>query len=130
MADRIHNFNPGPAALPLAVLEQTRDAMEDFAGSGMSIAEISHRAPVFEEVINQSVDRIRRLLNLGTEFKILFLQGGASMQFCMVPMNLIPPGGSADYINTGTRATKAIKETQLLGKPYKVIASSEDRNLC
>lgn len=130
MAVRIHNFNPGPAALPLTVLEQTREAMEDFAGSGMSVAEISHRSPFFENVINQSIDRIRRLLNLNSDFKVLFLQGGASLQFSMIPMNLILPGSSADYINTGTWSTKAIKEIQILEKPYKVIASSEDRNFC
>ena len=84
----------------------------------------------FENVINQSIDRIRRLLNLNSDFKVLFLQGAPSLQFSMIPMNLILPGSSADYINTGTWSTKAIKEIQILDKPYKVIASSEDRNFC
>ncbi len=128
MTTRIHNFNPGPAALPLPVLEETREALVDFKGSGMSIAEVSHRSAIFEEVINHSVARIRRLLKMSDNYKVLFLQGGASLQFSMVPLNLIPSGMSADYINTGTWATKAIKEIEILGKPHKVIASSEDRN--
>jgi len=128
MTTRIHNFNPGPAALPLSVLEETREALVDFKGSGMSIAEVSHRSAIFEEVINHSVARVRRLLKMSDDHKVLFLQGGASLQFSMVPLNLIPSGMSADYINTGTWATKAIKEIEILGKPHKVIASSEDRN--
>ncbi|MHB8204317.1 MAG: 3-phosphoserine/phosphohydroxythreonine transaminase [Desulfomonilaceae bacterium] len=128
MTARIHNFNPGPAALPLTVLEETSEAMLDFKGSGMSIAEVSHRSTVFEEVVHHSVSRVKRLLNLSEDYKVLFLQGGASLQFSMVPMNLIPQGMAADYINTGTWATKAIKEAEILGKPYTVIASSEDRN--
>lgn len=130
MAARIHNFNPGPAALPVSVLEETREALVDFKGSGMSIAEVSHRSVIFEEVINHAVDRVKRLLKMSDDFKVLFLQGGASLQFSMVPMNLIPSGLSADYINTGTWATKAIKEIEILGLPHKVIASSEDRNFC
>ncbi|MGC8603129.1 MAG: 3-phosphoserine/phosphohydroxythreonine transaminase [Desulfomonilaceae bacterium] len=128
MTARIHNFNPGPAALPLPILEETSQALVDFDGSGMSIAEISHRSPLFEEVVHHSVSRVKRLLNLSEDYNVLFLQGGASLQFSMIPMNLIPEGMSADYINTGTWSTKAIKEIDILGKPYKVIASSEDRN--
>lgn len=128
MASRIFNFNPGPAALPLEVLEEFREQFVDFKGSGMSIAEVSHRSALFEDVLNDAVARLQRLLDLPQNFKVLFLQGGASTQFSMVPMNLIPPGSSADYINTGTWATKAIKEVEILKKPYKVIASSEDRD--
>ena len=128
MTARIHNFNPGPAALPLSVLEETSEALLDFHGSGMSIAEVSHRSPHFEEVVHNSVSRVKRLLNLSEDYKVLFLQGGASLQFSMVPMNIIPDGMFAEYINTGTWATKAIKEIEILGKPYKVVASSEDRN--
>lgn len=130
MGARIHNFNPGPAALPLSVLEEAKSALIDFRGTGMSIAEISHRSSVFEEVLNDAVARIKRLLNLPDNFKVLFLQGGASSQFFMIPMNLIPEGGSADYINTGSWSTKAIKEVDILGKQYKVIASSQDRDFC
>ncbi|MDD3472832.1 MAG: 3-phosphoserine/phosphohydroxythreonine transaminase [Syntrophaceae bacterium] len=128
MAARIHNFNPGPAALPLTVLEQAQEEFLDFKGSGMSIAEISHRSPLFEEVINEATACLKRLLNVSDNFKVLFLQGGASTQFAMVPMNLLPPGKTAEYINTGTWATKAIKEIEILGKPHKVVATSADRD--
>ncbi|MBM4327548.1 MAG: 3-phosphoserine/phosphohydroxythreonine transaminase [Deltaproteobacteria bacterium] len=128
MTARIVNFNPGPAALPLQVLEQVRDEFLNFRGSGMSIAEISHRSALFEQVLNDAIERVVRLLKLPGDFKVLFLQGGASTQFVMIPMNLIPEGSSADYINTGTWATKAIKEVEILGKPHKVIASSKDRD--
>ena len=128
MAVRIHNFNPGPAALPLQVLEQVREEFTDFKGSGMSITEVSHRSAVFEEVLNDAVARIKRLLKVPDNYKILFLQGGASTQFCMVPMNLVPSGSSADYVNTGSWSKKAIKEAQILNKPHRVVASSEDRN--
>jgi phosphoserine aminotransferase len=128
MAKRIHNFNPGPAALPLPVLEQIQQEFLDFKGTGMSITEVSHRSKQFEEVVNEAVARTRRLLNLGGEFHVLFLQGGASLQFTMVPMNLAVQGKPVDYINTGTWATKAIKEAKLLKKDVRVLASSEDRN--
>jgi phosphoserine aminotransferase len=128
MPARIHNFNPGPAALPLPVLEQVREEFLDFKGSGMSISEVSHRSPVFEEVLNDAVARFKRLLKLSDDFKILFLQGGASSQFFMVPMNLLPDGSSADYVNTGSWAKKAIKEAEILKKKCNVIASSEDKN--
>ena len=130
MSERIHNFNPGPAALPLTVLEEAKEEFLNFKGSGMSIAEISHRSPLFEEVINDAVSRLKRLLNASDNFKVLFLQGGASTQFAMVPMNILPAGKVAEYLNTGTWATKAIKEIELLGKPHKVIASSADRDFC
>jgi phosphoserine aminotransferase len=128
MTARIHNFNPGPAALPLQVLEEVREGFLNFKDSGMSIAEVSHRSSVFEDVLNDAIGRVKRLLKLPDNFKVLFLQGGASLQFSMIPMNLIPDGTSADYINTGTWATKAITEVQILNKPHKVIASSQDRD--
>ena len=128
MAKRIHNFNPGPAALPLPVLEQIQQEFLDFKGTGMSITEVSHRSKQFEEVVNEAVARTRRLLNLGSDYHVLFLQGGASLQFTMVPMNLAVQGKPLDYINTGTWATKAIKEAKLLKKDVRVIASSEDKN--
>ncbi|MEW6665646.1 MAG: 3-phosphoserine/phosphohydroxythreonine transaminase [Thermodesulfobacteriota bacterium] len=128
MPKRIHNFNPGPAALPLPVLEQIQQEFLDFKGTGMSITEVSHRSKQFEEVVNEAVARTRRLLNLGDDFHVLFLQGGASLQFTMVPMNLAAQGKPVDYINTGTWATKAIKEAKVLKKDVRVIASSEDKN--
>jgi len=127
MAVRIHNFNPGPAALPLPVLEEVKGEFLDFKGSGMSISEISHRSALFEEVLNDAVARTKRLLKLSDNYKVLFLQGGASTQFFMVPMNLIHEGTCADYIDTGSWATKAVKEAKILEKPVKVIASSQDR---
>ena len=127
-ADRIHNFNPGPAALPLTVLEEIQENLLDFQGSGMSITEISHRAREFDDVINDAVDRTKRLLNLDDKFEVLFIQGGASLQFCMIPMNFLPEGRSADYVDTGTWSTKAIKEAELQGKSIQVVASSAAKN--
>ena len=130
MSDRIHNFNAGPAALPLPVLEEIKDSFLNFAGSGMSITEVSHRSKWFDDVINDAIERTKRLLKLDDQYKVLFLQGGASMQFCMVPLNFLSDGRSADYINTGTWSTKAIKEAQIQNKPIKIVASSEDQNFC
>jgi len=127
-ADRIYNFNPGPAALPLSVLEEIQHNLLDFQGSGMSITEISHRSREFDDVINDAVARTRRLLGLDDNFDVLFIQGGASLQFCMIPMNFLPSGKSADYVDTGTWSTKAIKEAQLQGKSIAVVASSADKN--
>ncbi|WP_457551239.1 3-phosphoserine/phosphohydroxythreonine transaminase [Desulfobacula sp.] len=130
MQDRLHNFNAGPAALPLPVLEEIKDSFLNFKGSGMSITEVSHRSPWFDDVINDAIQRTKRLLNLNDQYHVLFLQGGASMQFCMAPLNFLSGGQSADYINTGTWSTKAIKEAQIQNKPIKVVASSEDKNFC
>lgn len=127
MGKRIYNFNAGPAALPLPVLEEIQGELLDFKGSGMSILEVSHRSKWFEDVINEAVERTKRLLNLGDEFDVVFVQGGASMQFCMIPMNFSIDGKPVDYINTGTWSTKAIKEARIQGKDVRVIASSEDQ---
>jgi len=126
--NRIYNFNAGPAALPLEVLEEIKDSFLDFGGSGMSVTEISHRSAFFDDVINDAVARTRRLLKLDDRFHVLFIQGGASLQFCMIPMNLLGVTDSADYVNTGTWSTKAIKEAEILGKTIDVVASSEDKN--
>ena len=128
MGKRIHNFNAGPAALPLPVLEEIQSELLDYKGSGMSILEVSHRSRWFDEVINDAVVRTKRLLGLGDDFEVLFIQGGASLQFCMIPMNLGISGKPAEYINTGTWSTKAIKEAEIQGRDVNVIASSEDRN--
>jgi len=127
MKGRIHNFNAGPAALPLPVLEEIQAEFLDFKGSGMSITEVSHRSKWFDDVIENAVARVRRLLDLDERFHVVFLQGGASMQFCMIPMNLLPESQPADYVNTGTWATKAIKEVRIQGKKVNVVASSEDQ---
>jgi phosphoserine aminotransferase len=126
-ADRIHNFNPGPAALPLPVLKKIRESFLDFEGSGMSIVEISHRSMDFEAVLNDAVARTKRLLKLDDRFHVIFVQGGATLQFAMVPINFLADGRSADYVNTGTWSTNAIREARLLNKPIRVAASSEDR---
>ncbi len=125
---RIHNFNAGPAALPQIVLEEIQAEFLDFKGSGMSITEVSHRSKWFDDVINDAVTRVKRLLNLDDSYHVLFLQGGASLQFCMIPMNFLDDTRTADYVNTGTWSTKAIKEAQIQGKKIQVVASSEDRN--
>jgi phosphoserine aminotransferase len=126
--NRIYNFNAGPAALPLEVLEEIKDSFLNFGGSGMSITEISHRSTLFDDVINDAVARTRRLLKLDDKFHVLFIQGGASLQFCMIPLNLLGEGDVADYVNTGTWSTKAIKEAEIMGKTVNVVASSEDIN--
>ncbi|MFH1242967.1 MAG: 3-phosphoserine/phosphohydroxythreonine transaminase [Pseudomonadota bacterium] len=128
MGKRIHNFNAGPAALPLPVLKEIQEELLDFKGSGMSVLEVSHRSKWFEDVINEAVMRTKRLLKLGDDFHVVFIQGGASLQFCMVPMNLSLGTRPLDYINTGTWSSKAIKEAKIQGKGVRVIASSEDRN--
>jgi len=127
MSNRVHNFNAGPASHPLPVLEGIQAEFLDFKGSGMSVVEVSHRSAVFEEVMEDAAARVRRLLELDDRFHVLFLQGGASLQFTMVPMNLLPEGRSADYVNTGTWATKAIQECTIQGKTPNVVASSEDK---
>lgn len=128
MTHRIHNFNAGPAALPLPVLQEIQAELLDFQGSGMSILEVSHRSKWFENVLDDAAARIKRLLRLDDRYQVLFLQGGASMQFCMAPMNLAIAGKPLNYVDTGTWATKAIKEAQILGKDVRVVASSADRD--
>jgi phosphoserine aminotransferase len=128
MNQRIYNFNAGPATLPLVVLEEIREEFLNYKGSGMSIIEVSHRSKWFDDVMADTSARVKRLMRLGNDFHVLFLQGGASMQFCTVPMNLLPEGRCADYVNTGTWATKAIKEAQILGKKVNVAATSEGKN--
>ena len=125
---RVHNFNAGPAALPLPVLEEIKEDFLNFRGSGMSVTEMSHRSSLFEEVINDATERARRLVKLNNDYHVLFIQGGASLQFCMIPMNIALPGRPVDYINTGVWSTKAIKEAQIQGKDVRVIATSEDKD--
>ncbi|MBU8848363.1 MAG: 3-phosphoserine/phosphohydroxythreonine transaminase [Desulfobacterales bacterium] len=128
MTERIFNFNAGPAALPLQVLEEIQASFLNFKQSGMSITEVSHRSSYFDDVINDAVDRAKRLLKLDDRFHVLFIQGGASLQFAMIPMNFLSKDDTADYVNTGTWSTKAIKEVEVQKKNYTVVASSEDKN--
>jgi phosphoserine aminotransferase len=111
---RVYNFNPGPAVLPLEVLQQAQSELLDFKGTGMSVMEISHRSKEFEAVIQTAEADLRELLGIPNNYKVLFLQGGASLQFAMLPMNL-RASGSADYIVTGTWSKTAIKEAAKLG---------------
>ncbi len=128
MSKRVINFNPGPAALPLPVLEEIQEELLNYKGCGMSVLEISHRSDTFTSIIEDAEKRLRRLMGLNDDYTVLFLQGGASFQFAMIPMNLMHGDQVADYINTGTWSTKAIKEAQIQGKNVNVVASSEDKN--
>jgi phosphoserine aminotransferase len=125
MTDRIYNFSAGPATLPLEVLEQAGKDIVNFQSTGMGLVEISHRSKEFMAVASEAESLLRELLEIPTNYKVLFLQGGASSQFFMVPMNLLGDGKKATYLNTGTWAKKSIKEAKLFGDidvPY----SSED----
>jgi phosphoserine aminotransferase len=124
---RIHNFSAGPAVLPLEVLEEAQRNLIALPGVGMSILEISHRSAPFDEIIQGCEADIRKLANVPDDYHVLFLQGGASLQFSMVPMNLLPPGGSADYIVTGAWSQKAVKEAKRVGG-VKIAASTEGDN--
>jgi len=114
---RAINFNAGPAGLPLPALERARDEFIDFKGTGMSILEHSHRGKEYEAVHDEAIALLTRLLGIPDTHQVLFLQGGASLQFAMVPMNFLPKDGSADYILTGTWSEKALDEAKLLGTP-------------
>jgi phosphoserine aminotransferase len=120
----VYNFNAGPAMLPGAVLEQVQSELRDYQGRGMSIMEMSHRSKEYEAINSQAEATFKRLLGVGAEYRVLFLQGGASLQFAMLPLNFLPAGGSADYILTGAWAEKAYEEASALGVP-RVAASTQ-----
>jgi phosphoserine aminotransferase len=124
---RVHNFNAGPAALPLEVLEQAQGELLDYRGSGMSLLEMSHRSKMFEAVMAETEANLRELLGVPGGYKVLFLQGGASLQFGMLPMNLRGAGESADYIVNGTWGAAAVKDAGKLGA-VRVAGSSESTN--
>jgi phosphoserine aminotransferase len=115
MTERVVNFNPGPAALPLSVLERAAGELVDFEGSGMSILEHSHRGPVYERVHCEAIALLSELLGVPSSYRILLLQGGAHQQFAMVPMNLRSDGHAGDYVITGLWARKAFAEAQRIG---------------
>lgn len=112
---RALNFGPGPSALPLSVLQETAAEWLDFAGTGMSVLELSHRGPEYDAVHQDAQTRLKRLLGLGDDYTVLMVGGGASTQFAAVPLNLLPPGQTADYLVTGAWAKKAYKEAKLFG---------------
>jgi phosphoserine aminotransferase len=122
---RTWNFYAGPATLPLTALERAKAEIPDWEGTGMSVMETSHRSPEYDAVHHQAMGLVTELLGLDDDHQVLFLQGGASTQFAMLPMNFIPEGGSADYVNTGTWSQKALKEANIIGSG-RVAASSEE----
>lgn len=126
MYDRSYNFSAGPATMPVSVLEEIRDEMMNYRGSGMCVMEMSHRSKVFQEIYDNAEADLRRLMNIPENYKVLFIQGGATLQFSMIPMNLMV-NGVADYIVTGAWSKKAFTEAKKFGD-VKCVASSEDRN--
>ncbi|WP_336174968.1 3-phosphoserine/phosphohydroxythreonine transaminase [Alloalcanivorax xenomutans] len=124
---RAFNFCAGPAALPEAVLRQAQEELLDFRGTGMSVMEMSHRDQLVVELAQRAEQDLRDLLGISDDYAVLFLHGGASTQFAMVPLNLMGDNGKADYVNTGQWSSKAIKEARRYGD-INVAASSEDRN--
>ncbi|TDJ41089.1 MAG: 3-phosphoserine/phosphohydroxythreonine transaminase [Gammaproteobacteria bacterium] len=122
---RAFNFSAGPAAIPVEVLEEARNEMLDYQGSGMSIMEISHRSRAFIDIAEEAEANFRELLGVPEQYDVLFLQGGATLQFAMVPLNLLREKTSADYVNTGSWSTKAIKEARRFCD-VNVVANSED----
>lgn len=125
LTDRIFNFNPGPAVLPLEVLEEAQKELLNFQNTGMSVLEISHRSKPFEAVNSEAEATLKELMGLGDNYRVLFLQGGASSQFSMIPMNFLGKGQTADYVLTGSFAEKAQKEAALIGNTH-VAASTKD----
>ena len=123
--DRTYNFSAGPAMMPEPVLEEIRDEMLNYRGSGMSVMEMSHRSKVYQQIIDEAEQDLRDLMGIPDNYKVLFIQGGATLQFSMIPMNLMK-GGVACYVETGTWSKKAIAEAKKVGE-VKVVASSKDR---
>lgn len=125
MTERIYNFSAGPAIIPAEVLEKARGEMLSLNGIGMSVMEISHRSKHFEAVLAAAESGIRSLLGVPDNYKVLFLQGGASLQFSMVPMNFLPSGSSADYIVTGAWGKKAVKEAKRCGSVNTIFSTAD-----
>ena len=127
MTERVFNFSAGPAVLPESVLKQAQQDLFALPGVGMSVLEISHRSAAFEQIIAEAEADLRSLLAIPDNYKVLFLQGGASLQFTMVPMNLLPKGASADYLTTGSWGQAAVKEAKKLGT-VREAANTGDTN--
>ena len=123
--DRVFNFSAGPSMLPLPVLERAASELVNYGDAGMSVMEMSHRSPVYENIIKKVEADFRRVMNIPDNYKVLFLQGGASTQFAAVPLNLMKTG-KADYILSGQFSTKAYKEAQKYGDVKAVASSKED----
>jgi phosphoserine aminotransferase len=128
MSERIFNFNAGPAAIPQSVLEEVRDDLLNYKGEGLSVMEMSHRSKSFDLIIKSAESLMKEVMGIPDGYKVVFFQGGATLQFAAVPMNLLPDDKSADYVNSGSWSKKAIAEAKKLNKTINVIASSEDEN--
>jgi phosphoserine aminotransferase len=127
MVKRNVNFNPGPAALPLEVLKTVQGELLDYQGTGMSILESSHRGKEFEAVNDRTIALVREVLGLGNDYQVLFLGGGASTQFALIPMNFIGDGQTAAYVDTGEFAAKALKECQIVAKTHVAFSSKQEK---
>ena len=127
MVKRNVNFNPGPAALPLDVLKIVQEELLDYQDSGMSILESSHRSKEFEAINDQTIALVRELLGLGTDYQVLFLGGGASTQFALIPMNFVGDGQMAAYVDTGEFASKALRECQIVAKAHVAFSSKDEK---
>jgi phosphoserine aminotransferase len=125
--ERVYNFSAGPAVLPESVLKKAKEEMLCYGDTGISVMEMSHRSKEFKEIIADAEELLRELMNIPSNYKVLFLQGGASSQFSMVPLNLFRRSHKADYVNTGNWSQKAIKEAQRYGK-VNIVASSKEQN--
>ncbi|QSH41164.1 3-phosphoserine/phosphohydroxythreonine transaminase [Lentisphaerota bacterium ZTH] len=123
----VYNFSAGPAMLPKEVMETAKEEFCDFMGTGSGVMELSHRGPQFMEVLATAKQNTRDLMEISDDYEICFIQGGASMQFAMIPMNLLPAGGVADYADSGTWSAKAIKEAERFGK-VNIVGSSKSTN--
>ncbi len=123
---RVWNFYAGPATLPLPAVERARADLPEWEGTGMSVMEISHRSKEYDALHHEAMDLMKELLGLDEDHEVLFLQGGASLQFAMLPMNFIPPGGSADYVITGSWSKKALKEARIVASARVAATTEED----
>lgn len=124
---RTYNFNAGPSALPLSVLEKAQQELVNFKGTGMSVMELSHRSKTYEEVHNAAIASLRELLSIPENYEVLFLQGGASLQFSMIPMNFLLADKKASYVMTGSWSEKAFTEAKLFGEVYHAASSKEGK---
>jgi phosphoserine aminotransferase len=127
MMSKIHNFSAGPAILPPSAIAASIQALQNFSGTGLSLIEVSHRSKEFEAVVAEAVQLIKDILKIGEEYAVIFMQGGASTQFDLIPMNWLGEGETAAYSNTGVWASRSIKEAKVFGN-VNVVASSEDKN--
>ncbi|MGE7998710.1 3-phosphoserine/phosphohydroxythreonine transaminase [Lysinibacillus sp. NPDC093190] len=127
MTQRAYNFNAGPSALPLEVLEKAQQQLVNFRDSGMSIMEMSHRSAIFDEVHNEAIALLKKLYAIPENYEVLFLQGGASLQFTMIPMNFLQADQKASYVLSGSWSEKAFKEAKLFGKPVEAASTKENQ---